>query len=129
MNPETYTAAIKAKLQSSAIVTSFEIVKETTTNDSGYLRVRCQLINQDFLETAEFFRIQNNQCQPESYRYQWMDATHQILRQRWDNVKHFPNLPNFPHHVHIGSEDNVKPSQACNTLEILEYLEILLART
>ncbi|MEO6862422.1 MAG: DUF6516 family protein [Microcoleus sp.] len=59
----------------------------------------------------------------ESYRYQWMDATQQTLRKRWDNVEHFPNLPNFPHHVHIGEESNVEPSCLINILELIDLIE------
>lgn len=57
------------------------------------------------------------------YRYQWMDKTKQILKKRWDNVEHFPNLPNFPHHVHIGEESNVHPSQSRNILELIDLIE------
>ena len=52
-----------------------------------------------------------------------MDETQQTLRKRWDNVEHFPNLPNFPHHVHIGEELNVEPSSSMNILELIDLIE------
>ena len=67
--------------------------------------------------------MQNQTCITESHRYQWMDKAKIQLRKRWDNVEHFPDLPNFPHHVHVLEESNVHPSQSRNILEIIELIE------
>ncbi|MDM8525809.1 DUF6516 family protein [Desulfococcaceae bacterium HSG8] len=40
-----------------------------------------------------------------------------------DNTGHFPLLPNYPHHVHIGSEDNVEPSDSLNIIELIDIIE------
>lgn len=52
-----------------------------------------------------------------------MDATKTQLIKRWDNVQHFPNLPNFPHHVHINEESNVSVSVCINTAlsDVMRY--------
>jgi hypothetical protein len=89
----------------------------------GYFRARLILINQDFLEIAESFAIQNDQNITLDYRYQWMDSSKQILKKRRDSVKHFPSLPNFPHHLHVGSEANVEPSQSRNIVEFINFME------
>jgi hypothetical protein len=81
------------------------------------------LINRDFLEIAESFTIQDNQPLTLDYRYQWVDSSKQFLRKRWDSIKHFPDLPNFPHHIHIGSESNVEPGQSRNILEFIDFME------
>jgi len=39
------------------------------------------------------------------------------------SVKHFPDLPNFPHHIHIGLESNVKPGLSQNILEFIGVME------
>ena len=57
------------------------------------------------------------------YRYQWMDETQSVLRKRWDNVEHFPELPNFPHHVHVGEEEHVEPGQAMSIMELIAFVE------
>ena len=118
-----YITEIKAKLLASPAVSSVAIVKERTLLESGYFRASLTLRNGDFLEVVEFFTVLDNRCITESYRYQWMDETQQILRKRWDNVEHFPNLPNFPHHVHIGEESNVEPSCSMNILELIDLIE------
>ncbi|MDQ2097293.1 MAG: DUF6516 family protein [Tychonema bourrellyi B0820] len=118
-----YITAIKAKFLSSLAVSYVAIVKERSLLESGYFRARLTLKNGDFLEVVEFFTVFDNRCITESYRYQWMDETQQTLRKRWDNVEHFPNLPNFPHHVHIGEESNVEPSSSMNILELIDLIE------
>jgi hypothetical protein len=40
------------------------------------------------------------------YVYQYQSST-DILVFRYDNTPHFPTLPTFPHHRHVGSETNV----------------------
>jgi Family of unknown function (DUF6516) len=59
----------------------------------------------------------------ESYRHQSMDEKQQVLKKRWDNAEHFPNLPNFPHHVHVGDESNVEPGTSLSILELIEIVE------
>lgn len=90
-----HIAAVKQKLSNSPIISSVEIVDERVLLNRGYFRVRLTLFNADFLELAESFAIQNNQLMTLDYRYQWMDASKQILKKRWDSVKHFPDLTQF----------------------------------
>ncbi|MBD2233602.1 toxin-antitoxin system TumE family protein [Phormidium tenue] len=123
MDARQYLTEIKFKLIASPIVESFSIVEEKDLQDRGYFRARVTLTNSDFLEIAEYFVVIDDQPRPERYRYQWMDSTRKILRKRWDNVPHFPNLSNFPHQVHISAEDNVQASTPRGTIEFLAFLE------
>ncbi|HSM80791.1 MAG TPA: DUF6516 family protein [Nodosilinea sp.] len=122
MDARQYIEDIKTELIASPIINEFSIIEARDLGDRGYFRARATLANGDFLEIAEYFFIVDGQPQPERYRYQWMDSTQAILRRRWDNVPHFPNLSNFPHHVHIDSEDDVYASVSRNTTEFLAYL-------
>jgi len=98
-------------------------VEEKILLDRGYFRARLTLVNNDFLEIAESFTIIDGHFVTLGYRYQWMDEQKEKLRKRWDNVQHFPNLPNFPHHIHIIEESNVEPSKSRNILELIELIE------
>src|SRR5512136_1842156 len=104
---EQYLQDIKTKLLLSPIVASFRISSERALTDRGYFRARLRLINGDFLEVSEYFSLQAGHCVTQEYRYQWMNASQNQLIKRWDNAEHFPDLPHFPHHIHIGSEINV----------------------
>ena len=107
----------------SPVIASFTITAEREFADRGYFRARLTLINGDFLEVSEYVILQQGKCATQEYRYQWMDASQQHLRKRWDNAKHFPDLPNFPHHIHDGSETHVVSGKALSILELLVWFE------
>ncbi len=119
---QDYLTEIKAKLMTCSIIDQICILKERALSDQGYFRARLNLTNGDFLEVAEFFKIKGDKCVTETYRYQWMNSTQTQLRKRWDNVEHFPNLSNFPHHVHIVEESNVYSSLCMNIVEIIDLI-------
>jgi hypothetical protein len=120
--PAEYVLQIKTHLALSPIAISFTIVEEKVWPDRGYIRIRMTLSNRDFLEIAEYFVVQNGDCVPHRYRYQWMDEKRRQLRKRWDNVEHHPDLSNFPHHVHIGDEKHVEPGEMLSTIQLLDML-------
>ena len=123
MDPRSYLEAIKLKIATSARVKQVDIVQERISGDQGYFRARLVLANDDFLEVSEFFESEQGKVQTVEYRHQWMDSSRQILRKRWDNARHYSGLPNFPHHVHIGSEDLVEPGRPIGIIELIEMLE------
>lgn len=127
MDTGTYLAAIKAKLVNSAIIKYIDIVQEYVTSEHGFFRARLTLRNDDFLEVAEFFRDEQGAVQTVEYRHQWMDSDRRILRKRWDNAAHFPEVPNFPHHVHVGPTGAVEPGGALSTIKLIELLEQTIA--
>lgn len=111
MDPHEYLTEIKAKLIALPCVISVVLVEERLLPDRGYFRARMVLSNTDFLEVAEYFVLEEGRCKTKRYRYQWMDSSQQILRKRWDNVEHFPELPNFPHHnIHIRKRQMLSPA-------------------
>jgi Family of unknown function (DUF6516) len=123
MDLQTYISTVKARLNQSPVMDRIEVIEEKTLFDRGYFRARLTLSNGDFLEIAESFTIAEDRCITLGYRYQWMDAPKQQLRKRWDNVGHFPELPNFPHHVHVSAESKVEPSRSRNILELIDLIE------
>jgi hypothetical protein len=123
MLSQNYLAEIKTQLNSNKLIENIEIVKERAIPDQGYFRARLTLNNGDFLEVAEFFKVENGQCITVTYSYQWMNSSQTQLKKRWDNVEHFPDLPNFPHHVHVGDELIVQASESRNILQIISLIE------
>lgn len=43
------------------------------------------------------------------YSYYWIDSADRLIV-GWDNSAHHPHLPNFPHHKHIGQQEQREPS-------------------
>jgi hypothetical protein len=126
LSPQSYIDAIKSILNSSPIIQEWTIVDEKSFSDRGHFRVRFLLNTGDFVEASEFFVLRDTGIEQHRYRYQWMDSTKTQLKRRWDNAPHFPEVPNFPHHVHIGQEDRVFPSIRMGIIELISTLEQLI---
>jgi len=118
-----YVAEIELALVSSPILSQYQVVRSWANTDDGYVRVRAVLANGDFLEATEYFVSRTGRVVTVDYRYQWMDSDKVVLRRRWDSTPDHPGLANFPHHIHIGSEDVVVPGKPLSLVELLQLLE------
>ncbi|WP_295578716.1 DUF6516 family protein [uncultured Lamprocystis sp.] len=127
ISPARYLEELKARLVGSAVVGQVSVVSERIISDQGYFRARITLTNGDFLEVSEYFVVQGEIHQTLEYRYQWMDANRRVLVRRWDNARHFPDLPGFPDHLHVGGEETVLPSRSMSILNLIDFLEEELA--
>lgn len=54
------------------------------------------------------------------YSYHWQTADYQLII-RWDNA-HAVNLPTSPYHQHVGSEENVQPSEPMTLDKVLTFI-------
>jgi hypothetical protein len=111
-----------AVLLSHPIVHTTELIRREVNRLDGYLRVRCVLTNNDFLEVAIHLTMHAGRTIIDGYRYQWMNGDRTSLRRRWDNTPHFPQLTNFPHHCHVGQEDRVEPAELMDVNALLDYI-------
>jgi hypothetical protein len=69
---------------------------------------------------------QYDQGKLEQYAYYWLDADEK-LRIGWDNAPHHRRLPNFPHHKHVSSQDNLQPTTETTPSEILVTIKAQLS--
>lgn len=120
--PADYVLQLQTHMTVSPLIDAFQVIEQKAWPDRGYVRIRMTLHNGDFLEVAEYFVLEGDELVPHRYRYQWMDGERQRLRRRWDNIEHYPGLPAFPHHVHIGDEQCVEPSHRLSILDLLRTL-------
>ena len=123
MNAKDCLEKIKARLVLSVVIRSIAIISERALDNRGYFRARISLANGDFLEVSEYFFAGLDECQPIEYRHQWMNSTKTQLIRRWDNVRHFPELENFPHHIHVASETNAVPGKFMSIVALIDFLE------
>jgi hypothetical protein len=129
MSAQDCLEQIKSKLILSSMVNSLAVVTERALGNRGYFRARMTLANGDFLEVSEYFLAGLEGCSTLEYRHQWMDRTKQRLIKRWDNARHFPELANFPHHIHVGSETEVIPGTVMSIIALIDLLEAELSST
>ena len=121
-----YHQSVKARLIADPHVLQFDILRERRTADDGYLRARLGLDNREQLEFSEYVRRVGGQIHVVTYSFHWTDSSDELVR-RWDNAPHYPSLPQAPHHIHEGDQDNVLPGTPMTIAEVLD--EIAKART
>lgn len=100
----------------SAIIENYQIIHERNDSKISELKGRIIFKNNSILEFTEILVHDRNK---RKYSFQWMDKAFE-LKIRWDNAKHYPDLPNSPHHKHIGNE--VFSSKEVKLLDVLEEI-------
>jgi len=93
--PAAYLNAVEVALLTSEVIAEYTLVASKINTDDGYFRLRATLANGDFLEAAEYFTVPEGKICIEDYRYQWMDGQRAVLRRRWDNTPHHPEVAGF----------------------------------
>lgn len=121
-----YLDALKTRLLTDPVVTAFHISRERSTSHDGYVRARLTLTDGSHLEFAEYVQVSSNhQTIVITYNYHWSD-TEDCLIQRWDNTPHFPNLPGFPHHVHLAATEKPVSGLPINLFGVLDAISARL---
>ena len=123
IEPSAYVAEIELALISSPTLANYQVLRVWTNSDDGYIRLRASLFNGDFLEAAEYFVMDAEEMKTVDYRHQWMDGAKQHLRRRWDSTPDHPELANFPYHVHVEDEQDVRPDKPMSILDLLRWLD------
>lgn len=54
------------------------------------------------------------------YSYHWQTADHEIIH-RWDNAHSVP-FETSPFHQHVGSEENIQPSEPMTLETVLQFI-------
>ena len=117
---EEYFENIIQDLSVSPAVSSFEALKIEVGEEDGYIRIKCELSNNDTFEFAEYVIICKRKIHLETYSYH-LQAANGKLKKRWDNVPHYKNVDNFPHHLHL--PDKVISSEPQSLKKILADIE------
>lgn len=113
-----------------AVISVRTITVDARTTYTGIIRGSLYFINHMVLHFTEVVDVERD-IQKIKYRYhfQHFDTNERIFR--YDNVKHFPNLPTFPHHKHVGAEttpDKVVESSEISLQEILKEIEKMVLK-
>jgi hypothetical protein len=105
------------------IISSQEVIEVKQRPDLFHFKLKVTLSNGTILHARE-----NHLPAIEwhDYSYQWQTADYRLIS-RWDNAheRHLQSVP--PHHQHVGSEDNVLPSEPMTLEKVLEYIRQQLA--
>lgn len=97
---DDYFKVIIESLIVSHSVSSFKILRKEVSEEDGYIRVKCNLSNGDFLEFAEYIVVHKDKLRLETYSYHWQGKEGRLIK-RWDNVAHHKEIKTFPYHIHL----------------------------
>jgi len=124
---QEYCADIEAAVALSPVIRDILEVKTRITECGGYVRMKLALVNNDMAELFECFSVDEamRNIVTEKYSYHWQSSVGEI-RKRWDNAPHHREIDTYPHHVHDGSEDNVKSGRMVGMVEIVSLLNELV---
>lgn len=107
---------------SSPVIDTFQIIREWQSEEEGYLRARCSLINGDILEVSEYIEIIDDEIVLDNYTFHWQNLNRKFVKRR-DNVKHHKEIKTFPFHIHDGNEKTIKPSEPMNHKKVLKIIQ------
>jgi len=122
MTIEAYLHTMKERFVTDPIVTSFHVIRERSTLVDGHLRAQLALADGSQLEFSEYMqRSHTGEIAVITYSYHWTDADNHLIK-RWDNTPHFPDLPEFPDHIHDGATGRVTTGQPMSIFAVLDEI-------
>jgi hypothetical protein len=106
-------------------VSSFKVLRQETSDEEGYIRVKCVLSDGDILEFSEYVELKDGAVHIITYNYHWQTSRGSLVK-RWDNVEHHKKIKTFPHHLHLADE-KVVDSSPMNLIKVLQDIGKRLA--
>lgn len=122
---DDYFQSITAVLAASPIVKSHSVAFDKRSPTAGYIRGDVYFLDDSLLHFREFVNTQFG-VERFTYAYHFQRADGALVF-RYDNTTHFPGLPNFPHHKHVGDESNVTSATPPDLATVLKEIEPLIA--
>lgn len=119
--PEDYLAYVRTRFSRTRGIRRLTIVQEQVKEEVGLYRYRLDLTNGGLLEAFERFRVHAGRVEVSKYSFHWQDREGR-LSARWDNAPHHPSLPTFPHYIHDGAEENIRPHAPVTLTDVLALI-------
>ena len=126
MSINVYVRQLRELIESCSLVQLFDITVEDRGKDRGFIRGEINFKDGTLLHWREFVNVKIT-MERGMYSYQYMTASKELIF-RYDNTEHHKklNLPNYPHHKHDGSQDNIVSSNAPTLADVLEEIKGIL---
>ena len=122
---DDYFRELANLLKSSRIIRLHQVTQDKRERDSGYIRGEIFFADGSLLHFRELVNTEFGvQRISYTYHYQRADGTFVF---RYDDSEHYPRLPNFPHHKHVGDESSVTSATPPDLASVLKEIESLIA--
>jgi hypothetical protein len=119
---EDYYQSLLETIAASPLVRSSEVSLDKRTSQVGLIRGDLFLANDSRLHFRELVELQADVVTRHMYSYHYQAADESLIF-RYDDTPHFPNLPNFPHHKHIGQPEQVISVTPPDLTAVLQEIE------
>ena len=126
MRVEKYFAGVRKIVELSPIVRLSSVSYEKRGTYAGIIRGRVHFVDNRVLEWREYVDVEIK-VDRLMYVYQYMDSSMKLIF-RYDNTGHHKKsvLPTYPHHKHLGHDDNVVPSDPMDLAKVLREIEAIV---
>ncbi|MCL1470014.1 toxin-antitoxin system TumE family protein [Argonema antarcticum] len=116
---EDYFQGVRNIIDACSVVQLSNVNYDTRSIYRGFIRGELNFSDGFVLYLREFVDVETT-SEREMYSYHYEDASKNLIF-RYDNTRHHKklNLPNYPHHKHDGSEENVISSNAPMLADVL----------
>jgi hypothetical protein len=105
----------------SHIVNSYNLIEKVYSEERGYIEGKIVFLDDSCLDFLEV--INAGHSAKIKYRYHYMSDQNRLIF-RYDNARHYPNIPSFPHHKHV--KDTIEESKEPNIAGVLSEIERIL---
>ena len=126
MRIEAYFHQIQDTITSCRVLQASNVFYDKRATYEGFIRGEFYFVDGSVLHFREVVDVEMTiDCL--TYTYQYMTAARTLIF-RYDNTGHHKklNLPTYPHHKHVGSEENVVASPAPDLANVLSEVESLV---
>ncbi len=123
---EDYFQEVRDIIEACSVVQLSNVNYDSRSIYRGFMRGELKFLDGSVLYLREFVDVKTTIVR-EMYSYHYENASKKLIF-RYDNTRHHKklNLPNYPHHKHDGSEDNVISSNAPMLADVLNEISRLL---
>ena len=106
-------------------VKEIDIVEHEPDDQTGEFHARVGFYDASLLEAVEKVSLENGEIIKDQYSYHYQKSDGDLVF-RYDNAPHHPEIETFPHHNHVGSDENVIASHPPDMSEVLVEIDGVL---
>lgn len=121
MSVDQYYQSLLALVTELPIVKSSELTLDVRGEFVAFIRGNIYFTDDSLLHLRELVDAESV-VKKTRYVYHYQRADTSLIF-RYDNTEHYPDLPNFPHHKHVGDEANVISTPEPDLAIVLKEIE------
>ncbi len=124
-----YFESLKRSIQQNRTIVFTEepVIAQAFDLYRGLFRARVSFWDSSFLTIDEVIDTKPGYPEILRYSYTYLKGSEHIFR--YDNAPHYPELPTFPHHKHVGPNEIPQASQKPTLNQVFKEIEDLLNET